>query len=135
MFHPTLKIKFTDSDNSQVGERFMSVFHDDSPSFVIDFTLGQVDPLNVLPNLVDKLIDVELHFSQILKLLKNLRNMQALYFVKSMFSSFFHALMVFIGKRKYLKFISSWVLKILWRKFFEAGGVKTTLAGSDGFSS
>jgi len=85
----------------------MSVFHDDSPSFVIDFTLGQVDPLNVLPNLVDKLIDVELHFSQILKLLKNLRNMQALYFVKSMFSSFFHALMVFIGKRKYLKFISS----------------------------
>lgn len=63
-----------------------------------------------------------------------IRNMQLLFLVKSMFSSFFQAFTVLAGSLKYLKFISSWVLKIFWRKAFWAGG-KTGVEGSEGFSS
>lgn len=48
--------------------------------------------------------------------------MQLLFFVKSIFSSFFQAFTVFAGSLKYLKFISSCVLKIFWRKAFGTGG-------------
>lgn len=58
--------------------------------------------------------------------------MQLLFLVKSMFSSFFHAFTVFAGSLKYLKLISSCVLKIFWRKAFWVGG-NTGVDGSEGF--
>jgi hypothetical protein len=61
--------------------------------------------------------------------------MQALFLLNSIFSSFFHALIVFKGKRKYLKLIYSWVLNILLKNFFAEGEVKTILVGFEGLYS
>lgn len=59
--------------------------------------------------------------------------MQLLFLVKSIFSSFFQAFIVFKGNLKYRKLISSWVLNIFFRNYFGFGGVKGAFEGSEGF--